>query len=103
MIIPHACYTGGTFTDFIFKNNQNYFSVLKIPSTPANPALAVLDGLNKIGNGTHTGRDLFHGMTIGINYLLERKGSETLLITTKGFRDIIEIGRQNRLYLYNLP
>lgn len=99
MKIPIACDTGGTFTDFIFKIGEE-FSVFKIPSTPSNPAKAVLDGLARIGKGSHTDRDLIHGMTIGINYLLERKGSQTLLITTKGFKDVIEIGRQNRLHLY---
>ena len=99
MKIPIACDTGGTFTDFIFKLNNN-FSVLKVPSTPHDPAEAVLTGLQAITEGKHSGRDLIHGMTIAINYLLERKGSETLLLTTSGFRDIIEIGRQNRLYLY---
>lgn len=99
MKIPIACDTGGTFTDFIFKLDQN-FSVLKIPSTPHDPAEAVLTGLQTITNNKPSGRDLIHGMTIAINYLLERKGSETLLLTTDGFRDIIEIGRQNRLHLY---
>ncbi len=90
--------TGGTFTDFIYKKDDKW-EVLKIPSTPDNPAEAVLRGLEIIGNDKKV---ITHGTTVATNTLLERKGAKTALITNRGFEDIIEIGRQNRKRLYDL-
>ncbi|RLJ70098.1 N-methylhydantoinase A [Hydrogenivirga caldilitoris] len=90
--------TGGTFTDFIFFR-EGKFKVLKVSSTPKNPAEAVLIGLEEIGG---EGRRIVHGSTVATNALLERKGAKTALITNKGFEDVIEIGRQNRERLYDL-
>ncbi|MDY7034463.1 MAG: hydantoinase/oxoprolinase family protein [Thermodesulfobacteriota bacterium] len=92
--------TGGTFTDFIL-HKDNEIHIRKIPSTPKNPADAVLKGLN-IWKNVAGERQIVHGSTVATNTLLERKGAKTALITTKGFEDILEIGRQNRLHLYNL-
>lgn len=90
--------TGGTFTDFTYFDGNDW-KVLKIPSTPKNPAEAVLRGLEEIGG---EGRRIVHGSTVATNALLERKGAKTALVTNRGFEDVIEIGRQNRERLYDL-
>ena len=90
--------TGGTFTDFVYYDGKEV-KVLKIPSTPKNPALAVLEGLKIIGG---KGRKIIHGSTVATNALLERKGAKVALVTNRGFEDVIEIGRQNRTRLYDL-
>jgi len=92
--------TGGTFTDFvIFADGR--ISTKKIPSTPANPSLAILEGLQQFLNGTLKPL-VIHGTTVATNALLERKGGRIALITTKGFEDILFIGRQTRRLLYSL-
>jgi N-methylhydantoinase A len=91
--------TGGTFTDFIYKDG-NSWKVLKLLSTPENPAKAVLEGLRIIAEGRR--KDITHGSTVATNAVLERKGAKTGFITNKGFEDIAYIGRQNRKELYNL-
>ena len=90
--------TGGTFTDFVYREGDEW-KVLKLPSTPQNPADAVLRGLSLIGG---SGRRIVHGTTVATNTLLERKGSLTALVTNRGFEDVIEIGRQTRDRLYDL-
>jgi N-methylhydantoinase A len=74
-------------------------STFKLLSTPANPAEAMLAGLETISSTN--GRKIIHGSTVATNALLERKGVRTALITTKGFRDVLHIGRQNRPQLYD--
>jgi N-methylhydantoinase A len=91
--------TGGTFTDFVFREGEHW-GIYKLLSTPANPAAAVLAGLNHIAQGKR--KQIIHGSTVATNAILERKGAKTALITNKGFEDIIEIGRQNRSRLYDL-
>jgi len=91
--------TGGTFTDFIYREGKEW-KVYKTLSTPANPAQAVLDGIEVIAGKKKV--NITHGSTVATNALLERKGATTALITNRGFEDIIEIGRQNRKSLYNL-
>jgi len=91
--------TGGTFTDFVYRDNDTW-GVYKIPSTPANPAEAVLKGIEHIAKGR--GVRVVHGSTVATNAILENKGALTALITNKGFEDILEIGRQNRGKLYDL-
>ena len=91
--------TGGTFTDFIYKDEKGW-NVHKILSTPHNPAEAVLKGLEYITKGKTA--NITHGSTVATNAILEKKGANTALITNKGFEDVIEIGRQNRKELYNL-
>ena len=89
---------GGTFTDFaVLKDGQLF--VHKLPSTPADPSQSVLEGMAELGVTDST---LVHGSTVATNVLLERKGGRTALITTKGFEDVLEIGRQSRAELYNL-
>lgn len=96
--------TGGTFTDFIVFNGREARS-FKVPSTPRAPARAILDGLAQILNEQTDGLkglEIVHGTTVGTNALLERKGARTALVTTAGFEDVIEIGRQARPEIYNL-
>lgn len=92
--------TGGTFTDCVALVGKQVV-VYKCPSTPQNPAAAVLQAIQAMGsNGTV--RSLVHGTTVGTNALLERKGANVVFLTTTGFKDILEIGRQNRPSLYDL-
>ena len=91
---------GGTFTDFVLYDDiEGTIHAFKGLSTPSNPAHAVLMGLQSIGK---PGRlRVVHGSTVATNALLERKGARTALVTTKGFRDILLIGRQTRSHLYD--
>ena len=92
--------TGGTFTDFVLYRDGR-ISTLKLPSSPADPSDAVLAGVRQLmdDGGPFL---MVHGSTVGTNALLERKGARVLLVTNRGFEDIIEIGRQNRPQLYAL-
>ena len=91
--------TGGTFSDFI-RLDGDALVIHKVLSTPANPARAVLQGLQHLCPDV-TGVNVVHGSTVATNALLERKGATTALITTTGFEDILEIGRQTRPHLYD--
>lgn len=90
--------TGGTFTDFIYKDEKGW-GVFKHLSTPANPAEAVLAGIRHITKKQDI--RVIHGSTVATNAILEKKGAKTALISNRGFEDIIEIGRQNRTRLYD--
>ena len=89
---------GGTFTDLLVMSPEGILA-LKVPSTPQRPELGVLEALEKAAAG---GIPVVHGSTVATNALLERKGARTAFITTRGFADIIEIGRQDRPHLYRL-
>src|SRR5688500_3618760 len=89
--------TGGTFTDFVFVRDGQV-QLFKVPSTPEDPSRAIRNGLARIGAAV----DVVHGTTVGTNALLQRRGARTALITTKGFEDVLAIGRQARPELYNL-
>jgi len=92
--------TGGTFTDLVLLRG-GAVRTLKIPSTPSDPAQAVLDGARRIvSEGERF--VLLHGSTVATNALLERRGARVVLVTNSGFEDVIEIGRQNRPQLYAL-
>ena len=93
--------TGGTFTDFISFDGSRV-RVHKVPSTPDAPERAILQGLEEILEGRGVALDITHGSTVATNALLTRRGAKTALVTTAGFEDLIEIGRQNRKELYNL-
>src|SRR5947207_355565 len=94
--------TGGTFTDFVAARGSRLLS-FKAPSTPHNPAEAILSGIARILADAETPPfEIVHGTTVATNALLERKGARTALITTEGFEDVVEIGRQARPDLYNL-
>ncbi len=90
---------GGTFTDLVLSVDGR-LQIHKLLSTPANPAEAMLAGLNAVG--MTAGARVSHGSTVATNAILERKGAKTALITTQGFRDVLFIGRQNRPDLYAL-
>ena len=90
--------TGGTFTDCVYLE-AGQLRVLKLRSTPSNPAAAVLEGLAHIGVGKRL--DVRHGTTVGTNAMLERKGARVAFVTTAGFEDTIAIGRQTRPKLYD--
>jgi N-methylhydantoinase A len=92
--------TGGTFTDCIWIDpTTRRLRMLKVFSTPADPSQAIVDALRKIS--LEDDFILLHGTTVGTNTLLERKGARTALVTTAGFEDAIEIGRQARPKLYD--
>lgn len=93
--------TGGTFTDFVFYDGGNLLTY-KVPSTPDDPSVAIMSGLSHILGGRFADADIVHGTTVATNALLERKGARVALVTTEGFEDVIEIGRQNRGELYNI-
>ena len=98
--------TGGTFTDIcVLNETTGNFSVAKVPSTPDNPALAVIDGVNKMLENLDAQPEnvafFIHGTTVATNALLEGKGAPIALMTTKGFEDVILIGRQSRPKLYD--
>src|SRR5580704_8301818 len=90
--------TGGTFTDCVWVE-RGRVRMLKIFSTPADPSHAIVEALEKIG--ITDGLVLLHGTTVGTNTLLQRKGARFALVTTEGFEDAIEIGRQARPKLYD--
>ncbi len=90
--------TGGTFTDCVYFS-EGLQNVLKIPSTPAQPAEAVLKAVAQIAGGEQA--EIRHGTTVGTNALLERTGARVAFVTTAGFEDTIAIGRQARSKLYD--
>ena len=90
--------TGGTFTDCVWVE-RGQVRMLKVFSTPADPSQAIVEALGKIGQRSST--VLLHGTTVGTNTLLQRKGARVALVTTAGFEDAIEIGRQARPKLYD--
>jgi N-methylhydantoinase A len=96
--------TGGTFTDCVWIDPATRrLRMLKVFSTPADPSQAIVEALRKIALDEELDRGLvlLHGTTVGTNTLLERKGARTALVTTAGFEDAIEIGRQARPKLYD--
>ena len=98
---------GGTFTDLCARNNSTGETVIhKRPSTPSDPAIAILNGIEEIKVKINDNKikilRLAHGTTVATNALLQRKGGKLALITTKGFRDLLEIGRQVRPSVYDL-
>jgi N-methylhydantoinase A len=90
---------GGTFTDFVVLRGGR-LQIHKVPSTPADPSDAFLRGLEELG--IPAGARYVHGSTVATNAVLERRGAKAALLTTQGFRDVLEIGRQTRLDLYAL-
>lgn len=98
---------GGTFTDiYAFNRDEGTVAVHKTSSTPHNPAEAIIDGLKELA--AKTGLDLAamaslaHGTTVATNALIQRRGAKVAVVTTRNFRDLVEIGRQIRPKLYDL-
>ena len=97
---------GGTFTDFSCQLSDGRRLGFKIPSTPGDPSKAVIEGVVELienHNVDPSEIDLFaHGTTVATNAVIERKGATVGLITTSGFRDVLEIGRQMRQQMYSV-
>jgi N-methylhydantoinase A len=92
---------GGTFTDLVALVDGRLVTA-KVPSTPADQSAGVLAAVDASGVDAAAVGVFAHGMTVATNALLERRGGRTALVTTEGFRDVLEIGRQNRPSLYDL-
>ena len=98
---------GGTFTDlFAFDPGTRRTEVHKVPSTPDDPSRAIVAGLEGLrdrkGVPIAEMTRFAHGTTVATNALIQRRGGRLALITTKGFRDLLEIGRQVRPRIYDL-
>jgi len=93
--------TGGTFTDCVVFDGARV-EIVKVFSTPETAARGILEGVQRLARGRAPGIDVVHGTTVGTNSLLERRGARVALVTTAGFEDLIEIGRQARPRLYDL-
>jgi N-methylhydantoinase A len=91
--------SGGTFTDCVWLQGST-LQILKVFSTPADPAQAIADAVSRIASDAYE-IVVLHGTTVGTNTLLQRKGARVAFVTTKGFEDSIEIGRQQRPKLYD--
>jgi len=93
---------GGTFTDLVAWDAAGRMESCKVPTTPANPAEGVLHGIATLAPRTGAWASLAHGTTMVTNAIVERRGAPVGYITTRGFRDVLEIGRMSRLHLYRL-
>ena len=98
---------GGTFTDVIlYDEHSGLFQLGKVLTTPQQPDDAVIEGVHQVMGASNVSgvkvEHLLHGTTLFTNALIERKGAKTALITTRGFRDVIEIAREHRYDMYDL-
>ena len=94
---------GGTFTDLVlFDTKTESVKISKVPSTPENQSFGVMNGLESVGVSLESLDALIHGTTVTTNALLERKVSRVGLITTRGFRDVLELGRRTRPKPYGM-
>lgn len=99
--------SGGTFTDIcLFEENTGRIEVWKTPSTPDDPSRGISEvvkqGLERVGSRMEDLTFFGHGTTVATNALIELRGVKTALLTTEGFRDLLEIGRQRRPDLYDV-
>ncbi len=97
---------GGTFTDIVcFDETKRTLRLLKVPSTPADPNRAVVEGTRRILQQSQLGSEevkfFIHGTTVATNSLLQHKGAQVALLVTEGFRDVLQIMRQDRPRLYD--
>lgn len=98
---------GGTFTDLVVTIDGGNRTILhKLPSTPERPDRAIIDGIRKVltarGLAAADVSHLAHGTTVGTNALIQRRGGRVALVTSEGFRDLLEIGRQTRPRVYDI-
>ncbi len=97
---------GGTFTDLVVSRPDGSVLVAKTPSTPDDPGLAVVEGIVELlraaGVAPSAVGEVVHGTTVGSNTILQKRGARTGLLTTRGFRDVLEIGRIRTPDLYDL-
>jgi N-methylhydantoinase A len=96
---------GGTFTDAVLFDGETVHTA-KLPTTPDDQSVAVIGAVEEVlrraGAGAGEVESFAHGMTVGTNALLEERGARTALVATRGFADLLEIGRQDRPELYRL-
>src|SRR6187397_935539 len=97
---------GGTFTDFTILDEETFaVRYHKVASTPADPSQAIRDGIAEVLDSLALRASdvafVGHGTTVATNLVIERRGALTGLVTTRGFRDILEIGRQTRPHLFD--
>ena len=102
-----GCDIGGTFTDFVLVNDDTgEFTINKCLTTPGDPSDAVEQGIRELLERTPGFmpqiEEIIHGTTLVINAIIERKGAKTGLITTRGFRDVLELGRELRYDAYDI-
>src|SRR5262249_48832040 len=88
---------GGTFTDLVARDPSGRTWSCKVPTTPAAPAVAVIAGIDALAPDFAS---LAHGTTLVTNAIVEGRGAPVGLVTTRGFRDVLEIARQSRNHLY---
>ena len=97
---------GGTFTDVVCRSASGELKLVKIPTTRANPSAGVLHAVEHMasewGISAQSIVRFVHGTTVATNAVLERKGAKIGLITTRGFKDVLEIGRQSRRDVYSV-
>jgi N-methylhydantoinase A len=94
---------GGTFTDLYYSGAPGRpHKILKVPSTPQDPSVGLLDALQRAGLQAGELDALLHGTTIATNAVIERRGARCALVTTRGFRDLLELGRRDRPTMYGL-
>ena len=96
---------GGTFTDlYLFDPENDRSALVKVLTTPENPSEGLMEGLGRLLGGVGAAfpdvRTIIHGTTLVANAIIERKGAKTGLITTSGFRDVLEMRREKR---YDMP
>ena len=94
---------GGTFTDGVaYDETTRTFAFAKVPSTPDDPSRGVIGVLTALKLDIAAIERFVHGVTIGTNAIIEGKGAEVWMLVTRGFRDVLEIGRTNRPILYDI-
>lgn len=98
---------GGTFTDVILLNEKSgYFTTYKLSSTPHDQSIAIMNGAKEVLKSNKVAPSEInyfgHGTTVATNMIIEKNGAKTALLTTKGFKDLLEIGRQTRPSIYNI-
>jgi N-methylhydantoinase A len=94
---------GGTFTDMVFWDEENnLMKVLKVHSTPKNQSIGMMEGMSQLKVDLPEIAAVVHGTTAATNSIVERNGAVCGLLTTKGFRDILELRRRTRPHLYGL-
>ena len=94
---------GGTFTDVvIYDDAARRLRTVKTPSVREDLSRGILEGLEKADTPLSSVSRLVHGTTIATNTILEKKGARTAVVTTQGFRDVLELGLGNRMVLYQL-
>ena len=94
---------GGTYTDLYFSGDDGRVErVIKVPSTPSDPSIGLIDALRAAEIKPSDLDQILHGTTIATNAVIERRGARCALITTRGFRDVLELGRRDRPNMYGL-